>query len=120
MPELTGSAAVLTVGDLAASMKHYRDVLGFSVTFEYGEPLSYVCLCREDVQLHLASAALTKHASGNGDVAVFVTGVDAIHAELAVRGANILAPPQNRDYGMRDFSVVDPDANRLTFGEPVA
>jgi hypothetical protein len=39
-----------------------------------------------------------------------------VHAELAGRGANVIKPPQNYDYGMRDFDVVDLDGNHLTFG----
>jgi hypothetical protein len=45
----------------------------------------------------------------NGGICVFVRDVDGAHAELAARGANVLKPPQNYDYGMRDFDVVDLD-----------
>jgi hypothetical protein len=27
-----------------------------------------------------------------------------------------IAPPQDTTYGMREFNVVDPDRNQLTFG----
>ena len=37
-------------------------------------------------------------------------------AELAARGANIVKPPQNCEYDMRDFDVLDPDGNKLVFG----
>ena len=47
---------------------------------------------------------------------VFVSDVDGVYAELAARGAKVLKPPQNYDYGMRDFDVVDLDGNQLTFG----
>jgi uncharacterized glyoxalase superfamily protein PhnB len=47
---------------------------------------------------------------------VFVDDVDALHADLAARGANVLKPPQDYAYGMRDFDVADPDGNQLTFG----
>jgi uncharacterized glyoxalase superfamily protein PhnB len=39
-----------------------------------------------------------------------------LYAELAERGANILKPPQDYPYGMRDFDVLDPDGNQVTFG----
>jgi uncharacterized glyoxalase superfamily protein PhnB len=45
-----------------------------------------------------------------------VKDVDSLHAELAARGAKVLKPPQDYDYGMRDFDVLDPDGNQLTFG----
>ena len=46
----------------------------------------------------------------------FIKDVDALHAELIARGAKVLKPPQDYDYGMRDFDVADPDGNQLTFG----
>jgi len=114
---LTGAATIFTVRDIAASVTHYCDVLGFTVTFQYGEPTYYACLCRDEVSLHLRGANKnTQPHCGNGAIAVFVRDVDALHAELAARGAKVLKPPQDYAYGMRDFDVADPDGNQLTFG----
>lgn len=115
-PKMAGAATVFVVSDIARSIAHYRDVLGFAVTFEYGAPTFYACLCRDEVALHLLAAHQTKRLPGNGAICVFVDDVDGIHAELAARGANVLKPPQDYDYGMRDFDVLDPDGNQLTFG----
>jgi catechol 2,3-dioxygenase-like lactoylglutathione lyase family enzyme len=115
-PKMAGAATVFVVNDIAGSIEHYRDALGFTVTFEYGTPPSYACLCRDEVALHLLAAHRTSRLPGNGAICVFVDDVDGIHAELATRGANVLKPPQDYDYGMRDFDVVDPDGNQLTFG----
>jgi catechol 2,3-dioxygenase-like lactoylglutathione lyase family enzyme len=111
---LVGAATIFTVRDLAASVAHYCDALGFTVTFQYGEPAFYACLCRDEVSLHLRSG--TRWTPGNGAIAVFVKDVDALHEELIARGAKVLKPPQNYAYGMRDFNVADPDGNQLTFG----
>ncbi len=113
---LTGAATLFTVRDIAKSTEHYRDALGFTVTFQYGKPTFYVCLCRDDVSRHLVAADQTKRLPGNGSVCIFVKDVDSLHHELATRGAKVVKPPQNYDYGMRDFDVVDPDGNQLTFG----
>lgn len=115
-PKLAGAATIFVVKDIAASIVHYRDVLGFIVTFEYGAPLFYACLCRDEVALHLLAAHRTSRLPGNGAICVFVDDVDGIHAELVTRRANVLKPPQDYDYGMRDFDVVDLDGNHLTFG----
>jgi len=96
---MVGAATVFVVRDLTASLAHYRDALGFAVSFEYGEPTFYACLCRDEVQL--------------------VDNVDALHADLVGRGAKVLKPPQDYAYGMRDFDVIDPDGNQLTFGQAV-
>lgn len=116
VPMMTGAATVFAVHDIAASVAHYRDALGFTVTFQYGEPSFYACLCRDEVSLHLLADRQTKRLPGHGGVCIFVTDVDAVHAELAARGAKILKPPQDYAYGMRDFGVTDLDGNQLTFG----
>jgi uncharacterized glyoxalase superfamily protein PhnB len=66
--------------------------------------------------LHLLSAGQTSRLSGNGGICVFVRDVDAVHAELAARGARVVKPPQNFDYGLHDFDRIDLDGNQLTFG----
>ena len=115
-PTLVGVATVFVVSNMADSIAHYRDALGFAVTFEYGDPISYACLCRDEVALHLLSAQNTKRLPGHGGICIFVKDVDGVHAELVSRGANVIQAPQNYDYGMRDFDVVDLDGNQLTFG----
>jgi catechol 2,3-dioxygenase-like lactoylglutathione lyase family enzyme len=111
---LVGAATIFTVRDLAVSVAYYRDALGFTVTFQYGEPAFYTCLCRDEVAIHLRAG--TRWTPGNGAIAVFVKDVDALHDEMIARGAKVLKPPQDYDYGMRDFDVADPDGNQLTFG----
>jgi catechol 2,3-dioxygenase-like lactoylglutathione lyase family enzyme len=115
-PKMLGSATVFVVSDIAASLAYYRDVLGFEVTFEYGQPPSYACLCRDEVGLHLLAAARTKRLAGQGGLCIFVRDVDQLYAEVSARGARLLNRPEDRDYGMRDFDVVDADGNQLTFG----
>jgi uncharacterized glyoxalase superfamily protein PhnB len=113
---MTGTATVLTVGDIAASLAYYRDALGFSVSFEYGQPTFYVCLCRDEAAVHLIAASKTERLPGNGALCIFVTDVDALYAELVERKAKVVKPPQDYDYGMRDFDVVDLDGNQIFFG----
>jgi catechol 2,3-dioxygenase-like lactoylglutathione lyase family enzyme len=106
-PMMVGAATVFVVTDIAKSTERHRDVLGFTVTFEYGTPAFYVCVCRDEVALHLLSASQTSGLSGNGGICVFVRDVDAVYAELAARGARIVKPPRNYDYSMRDFDLID-------------
>lgn len=113
---LTGAAAVLTVADLPAALAYYERALGFQVTFRWGEPLTYACLCRDEVQLHLAAAAITGRPPGQGHLCLFVRDADALHAELQANGALIARPPQTYEYGMREFTVTDADGNRLVYG----
>jgi hypothetical protein len=86
------------------------------VTFQFGDPTFYTCLCRDEVALHLLAADKTKQLPGHGSLCVFVSDVDAVLAELIERSAKVIKPPQNYDYGMRDFDLVDLDGNHLTYG----
>jgi catechol 2,3-dioxygenase-like lactoylglutathione lyase family enzyme len=115
-PMMVGSATVFVASDIEASLAYYRDVLGFQVTFEYGSPLSYACLCRDEVALHLLAAEATKRLPGHGGLCIFVRDVDRLYTELSGRGARLINRPEDRDYGMRDFDVVDADGNQVTFG----
>ena len=113
---MTGTATVLTVRDIVASTAYYRDALGFAVVFEYGKPTYYACLCRDEAALHLVAAHRTKREPGQGALCIFVQDVDALHTELVGRKARVVKPPQDYDYGMRDFDVVDLDGNQIFFG----
>jgi catechol 2,3-dioxygenase-like lactoylglutathione lyase family enzyme len=111
-----GAATVFAVRDVARSIEHYRDVLGFRVEFTYGEPVSYAGVERGGVLLFLQAAADTARPPGQGAVYVFADDVDGLYAELTSRGARIVKAPRTYDYGMRDFDVHDPDGNQLCFG----
>ncbi len=113
---LTGSAPVIPVSDFQVGLAYYRDVLGFGVEFMWGEPAFYACLCRDDVAIHIAAEHVAKRAPGQTGMCIFVRDVDAAFSELSGRGALVVAPPQTYDYGMREFSVTDPDGNRLIYG----
>ncbi len=115
-----GSAALFAVEDIERALAYYRDALGFRIDFRWGEPAIYAGIARDEVCIHLQTAALSPRAPGQGALNVFVTDVDALHAEFAARGARIVRPPQDYDYGMRDFDVLDPDGNDLCFGQATA
>lgn len=117
---LLGAATVFVVEDIERAIGHYRDALGFRIDFRYGEPVFYAGVSRNHVCIHLQAAALSPRPPGQGALNVFVTDVDALHAELAGRGARVVKPPQDYDYGMRDFNVLDVDGNDLCFGQGTA
>src|SRR4051812_1685621 len=105
--QLHGSATIFVVNDVAAAVAHYRDVLGFSVAFTYGE--FYAGVERDDVIIHLQSAQRTKRLPGHGAIYIFTKGVDAIYERIRARGGNTPKPAQDYPYGMRDFDAFDLD-----------
>jgi uncharacterized glyoxalase superfamily protein PhnB len=115
--QITGQAIVLHVTDMAAALAYYRDKLGFTVTFSWEEPPHYVCLCLGDCAIHLNSYV---PPAGPSHVCIFCKGIDALYAQLNARGVAVAEPVADRPYGMRDFTVIDPDGHRLVFGQGIS
>jgi uncharacterized glyoxalase superfamily protein PhnB len=112
--KLTNLAPVLHVKDMPTALAYYRDKLGFNVTFSWQEPPRYVCLCLDDVSIHLNSYVPPEGAS---HLAIFCKGVDALHEQFVARGVTITEPITDEPYGMREFVITDPDGHRLVFGQ---
>lgn len=109
------AAAVFQVSNVDAALKHYLDVLGFSKEFRFGD---YAGVKIGQVSMHLSGHSIHQRPVGAGMIYISCDEVDTYHTDIKARGATIKTEPQTWDYGMRDFVVVDPDGNHLTFGCP--
>lgn len=121
--EFTGCRPVLPVADMAASVAHYRDILGFTV--EWGWPdappgtpegearHTFVSIFRSGFQLFL------REREGSVQPVEIVVGmpdepaVDAVAAEYVRTGARIHEPPSGRPWGTYEMEVRDLDGHRL-------
>jgi predicted enzyme related to lactoylglutathione lyase len=106
-------ATVLQVPDVPAALAWFRDVLGFEVEpYEDGSQYGYAQ--RGGVSFHVSVPG-----SGLWSAYVYVDDVEALHAELVDRGAEIVQPPTDKGYGMRDLLVRGPGGHVLAFGQPL-
>lgn len=110
---------VLQVSDLDKSIAFYRDVLGFTQQFIFGEPPFYAGLELGKISLHLSAGKGNPSRRGMGSVYVFCDEVEAYYAEIRTKGAEITSPLDTHPYGMQDFQIKDPDGNLIGFGRPV-
>ena len=94
-------------------MAHYPDVLGFRVNYQQH---NIAVMDRDAVRLLLI--AKTERHQGMGSCYVYVYNVDALHAELVGKGAGVQDEPVSRPWGLREFRVLDLEANQITFGQP--
>jgi predicted enzyme related to lactoylglutathione lyase len=99
--------------DVAAAIRHYQEALGFRINYR-DEHLGV--MDRDAITLLLIER--TERHTGIGSAYIYVRDADALHAELTRRGANVLGEPVNWPWGLRDFSVLDCEGNRLHFGQP--
>jgi len=119
-----------TVPDLVQTAEYYRDVLGFQIASYWdGErarskpesPPLFAILRRDQVQIFFNCAkqpyVRTGRAEGAYDVYLRVVGIDALAAELSMRGADIIDGPVERIYGQRELVVRDCNGLIVAFGE---
>ena len=103
------------VDNVEEALTFYRDRLGFDLGWKWGAPVTHANVCRDSISLDLISVPIGKR--GTAMAYIQVSGVDVYYSELRARGVS-LSDLSDRDYGMRDFEIVDPSGNRLAFGEP--
>lgn len=106
-------APVLNVSNVQRSIDFYVGVLGFEIAFTWGEPTDFAGVKRDDIELFLC-----ENGQGDGVVwlSVFVDDVDVLHSEYQSTGAEIVQPPTNFPWGVREMNVRDPDGHRIRFG----
>lgn len=121
--ELTNVRCVLAVRDLAASTRFYVDVLGFTRDFGDGsDGWAFLSCGAFRVMLGACPDAIPASELGDHSWFAYVTvdDVDAFHADISRRGAEVLSPLATKPWGLREFSIRTPDGHRITFGEPTS
>lgn len=110
-------ALVIPVADINVSLAYYQDKLGFTCDFTWKDPPEYAVLRRGGVSVHLTLGKPDERSRSDAPIAyVFVHNVDLVYAQLVSSGAEISEPVADREYGMRDFDIKDPDGYCFTFG----
>ena len=109
---------VLRVNDLAASLRFYGDMLGFTKDWGGdGDSPEIASVSRDGHAIMLCQGA-------NGQpgmwVWIGVEDVAPLYELFQARGVNILQPPTNRPWAL-EMKISDPDGHVLWFGsEPLA
>jgi uncharacterized glyoxalase superfamily protein PhnB len=112
MPKLHYITPILSVGDVRASIAYYRDKLGFTKCWEWGEPVAFGGAGRDGTEILFCK---DRQGCPGTWMSVWVDDVDALFHEFQERGADIRQPPTNFDWGVREMNVADPDGHRLRF-----
>jgi uncharacterized glyoxalase superfamily protein PhnB len=60
----------------------------------------------------------TERHTGIGSVGFYIEDADKLYAELQAKGAHLQGEPVSWPWGLRNFQVLDPEGNRLTFSQP--
>jgi catechol 2,3-dioxygenase-like lactoylglutathione lyase family enzyme len=108
----------LPMRDKARTLDYYTRILGFKV---FGSPdyPDYLMLEKDAVQLHFFAYPDLNPAENYGQVYIRCSAIDHFYASLLEKGAPIhpAGPLAMKPWGQREFSMLDPDNNLLTFGQ---
>jgi uncharacterized glyoxalase superfamily protein PhnB len=105
--------AALQVSDVAAAAEFYRTKLGFKVAFMMGDPPNIAGMNLGNVQMFLELGT----PSPEGCSVYFVVGnADELYEFQRASGVEIVLPPEDRFYGLRDYRVRDLNGYELSFG----
>lgn len=123
--QLHGVQPVLPVPDVPAAAAWFCRVLGFSVDFLHGEPPFYGRVKLGDrswgdpVFIHLQGTSEAMHPTGETRLHVG-NDIDGLHGHVLAEGAEVLEPPTDQPWGLREFVLVAPGGHRLVLGAKVA
>ena len=104
------------VNDMPKAIQFYLHSLGFTCVFTDGDPISFVIMKRDTVEISLHTQHLGE-VPGKHGCYVKVRGVDSLYSEYQSKGVKIVHPLRDEEYGMREFMIADPDGNLINFGE---
>jgi len=114
-------AYVLAVPDLERTTAYFEDALGFARDWNDGD--NWQALVRGGVRLMLGHCPDALPPSELGDHSYFayvdVDDIDALHAEIAAKGAIVRSAPADKPWGRREMAVGTPDGHRLMFGQTI-
>jgi len=112
-------AITLFVEDVERSKAFYRDVFDVPIAFEDEDSAAFkfentiVNLLKGPAARDLIAPATVagREAGSRFQLTIWVDDADAVSAELATRGVDLLNGPMNRDWGMRTAAFSDPDGH---------
>jgi uncharacterized glyoxalase superfamily protein PhnB len=127
MPRMFVSCPHFLVADVRRAAEYYRDKLGFQIIgYFFEDPPVFGMVDRDGAEIHLKRTDNGRGGSNRAwagdavDCYIRCDGVDRLHEEFKNRGAEILLPPTQRIYGMKEMEVRDGEGYVLCFGQDMA
>ena len=116
---------ILPSRDLHATLAFYER-LGFENAGTPPDEWDYMIIRRNGAELHFYLDPKVDPLTTPFTCYVFTESADALYAEWKALGipadpatGSRLHPISDMEYGMRQFAVVDPSGNQVSFGSPI-
>ncbi len=110
------SIPILYSKDVSKSIVFYTDKLGFDEKWEWDDPPTFGGVSKGEVEIFFS-----EKGQGNPGTWLFIVvdDVDEYYEGIKTNGAKIVAPPNNREWNMRELVVEDPDGHIIRFGQRI-
>ena len=117
---LTSIHPKLPMRDKQLTKDFYVNNLGFQV-FGSADFPDYLMVEKEGIEIHFFLFRELDPKENYGQVYIRSNDIDAVYNYFLNRGASIHPNGhlEDKPWGQREFSILDPDNNLLTFGESV-
>lgn len=112
---------VLPVADLKATIKYYKTKLGFSDEW-FWEDTDAGCGRNELFMLFNLNPELLQaiqSAAAPFEIIWIVEQVDVIYKEYTQKELAIISEPENKPWGMREFTIKDINGYTIRIAEPI-
>lgn len=108
---------ILYSADILQSLNYYTEILGFENKWAWGNPPSFGGVSKDSAEIFFC-----KNGQGNPGtwLSLFIDNIDGFYETLKTRGAKILTAPENKEWGVREMLVEDPDGHKIRFGQSVS
>lgn len=108
------SVPILYSSDVRKSIQYYTAVLGFDTKWEWDHPPTFGGVSKDLVELFFC-----KEAQGHPGtwISVMVNDVDELYQLIKTKGGQIISPPEDKEWGMREMLVQDPDQHVIRFSQ---
>lgn len=111
----------LPVKNLEETVSFFRDKLGFSEEWYWGDPPTDAGIGRDGLNLLFVLnpeyCAMLNSEKQRFTICLFVSNVDEIHKELKQNGVHIISELKNEPYKVQEFSIIDCNGYVLRIGE---
>ena len=117
-PRMLSTTCIVPCNDRDRSRDFYAS-LGFRVVHE---DTNYVICARDEVQIHLSwhEGWYIDPATNNTQIRIHIRHVDTFYAHCQKLGVvHPNGPLEDKPWGNREFTVLDPDHACIAFYEPV-
>jgi uncharacterized glyoxalase superfamily protein PhnB len=107
---------ILFVRDYAEAVAYYTEKLLFRKMWDWDQPPAFGAVAFGKVEIFFSERS--QGAPGTW-LCLFMDDVDSYYARIKALGADVISPPADKPWGLREMQVRDPNQHVIRFGHGI-